>query len=426
MKLTPAQSKIAKDNHRFRIVNCGRRFGKTTLAVEEIKGKAVYTEARIAYFAPTYQQARDIAWQMLIKELKPVIVKANESRLELEVRNLKGTISLIQLRGWESVETARGQAFDMLVIDEIASMRNFWSNWEEVLRPTLTDTKGSVIFISTPRGFNHFYDLYNLENEDSDYKSFHFTSYDNPFLPVEELDKAKQELTENRFAQEYLADFRKTEGLAFPEFNREKHLFDEAGFEGERFIPIKVFGGHDFGTRNPCASIEIQKDREDNYWVFEKLYKTGMTELEQAEYVAGLKWNMCYPDPESLSGRLEMKNRGVNVREVVKNKTSIRTSVNIINELFKQHRLFISSDSKNLIWELETNSYPENKNEKNEDENPIDKDNHATRALGYALMMEVNDKSPTPHIYKPTNSGYLAQKRNFNNNKPSLGYSKYR
>ena len=61
------------------------------------------------------------------------------------------------------------------------------------------------MFISTPKGFNHFYDLYGFENKDSDYKSFHFTSYDNPHLPVEELDKAKEELTDNRFGQEYMA-----------------------------------------------------------------------------------------------------------------------------------------------------------------------------------------------------------------------------
>jgi hypothetical protein len=64
------------------------------------------------------------------------------------------------------------------------------------------------LFISSPKGFNHFYDLYNLEAKDKDYKSFHFTSYDNPFIPRDEIDKASKELTEDRFAQEYLADFR--------------------------------------------------------------------------------------------------------------------------------------------------------------------------------------------------------------------------
>jgi PBSX family phage terminase large subunit len=426
MKLTIPQAQIASDTHRFRVVNCGRRFGKTTLAVEEIKGKAVYTEARIAYIAPTYQQARDIAWQMLLKELQPIIVKQNESRLELEVRNLKKTISLIQLRGWESVETARGQKFDMLVIDEVASMRNFWSSWEEVLRPTLTDTRGSVIFISTPKGFNHFYDLYNLENEDRDYKSFHFTSYDNPYLPKEELDKSKEELTEDRFAQEYLADFRKTEGLVYKEFNRDKHLFDEPGFDGEVLQIVKTFGGHDFGTHNPCASITIKKDKDNNYWVTDEWYKTGKTDAEQADYVAALKWNECYADPESLSGIEEMKRRGVNVRDVIKNKDSIKNGINTVRELFKQGRLYISSGCKNLIWELETYSYPDKKDMHNEEENPIKENDHACDALRYALSMEMIDKKDSINIYHPQGIGLLTQKQNFSVNRPSSGFNKFR
>ena len=165
MLLTPSQKIIARDKHRFRVANCGRRFGKTILASEEIKGKAIASECRIAYIAPTYGQARDIIWQTLIKELKPVAEKINESRLEIEVHNLKGTTSLIQLRGWESIETLRGQKFHFIVIDEVAMMRNFWLYWQEVIIPTLTDTKGEVLFISTPKGFNHFYELYNLESE---------------------------------------------------------------------------------------------------------------------------------------------------------------------------------------------------------------------------------------------------------------------
>ena len=180
MLLTPSQTEIAQDTHRFRVVNCGRRFGKTTLAIEEMKGKAVAKPSRIAYIAPTYQQARDIAWEQLKSELKPIIIKINESRLELTTKTLQGGESLIVLRGWEAIETLRGQKFDFIVVDEIASMRNYWSNWQEVIRPTLTDTKGEALFISTPKGFNHFYELFKKEAEDSDYKSFHFTTYDNP------------------------------------------------------------------------------------------------------------------------------------------------------------------------------------------------------------------------------------------------------
>src|SRR3990167_4882580 len=166
MFLTHSQAIIASDSHRFRVLRCGRRFGKTSLAAEEIKGIALSKPTRIAYIANNYQQARDIMWEMLKKELKPATVDTNESRLEIKTKTINNDESLIVLRGWESVENLRGQAFDFLVLDEVAQMRNFWVNWQEVLRPTLTDRKGSVLFASTPKGFNHFYELCNLELTD--------------------------------------------------------------------------------------------------------------------------------------------------------------------------------------------------------------------------------------------------------------------
>ena len=347
MLLTPSQTEIAKDTHRFRVVNCGRRFGKTTLSIEEMKGKAVAKPSRIAYIAPTYQQARDIAWEQLKSELKPIIIKINESRLELTTKTLQGGESLIVLRGWEAIETLRGQKFDFIVVDEIASMRNYWSNWQEVIRPTLTDTKGEALFISTPKGFNHFYELFKKEAEDSDYKSFHFTTYDNPHIPPEEIDKARSEVTEDRFAQEYLADFRKTEGLVYKEFDRERHLVDIEELLGKTFVDY--FAGIDFGFTNPTAVIHIKKDRDENFYITDEFYEPQHSEEEIAEYVAQCHFQRVYPDPESPSAIKALRTKKINVRTVVKNKDSIKNGINIIRELFKANRLFISKRCENLI-----------------------------------------------------------------------------
>jgi len=407
MNLHQAQSQIARDTHRFRVVNCGRRFGKTTLAVLEIVAKAVYGKDRkICYIAPTYQQARDIAWKELKKNCDPIKKDINESRLEITIQTIDGGTSTIFLRGWESIETLRGQSFDFIVIDEIAMMRNFWLNWQEVIRPTLTDRKGDVLFISTPKGFNHFYDLFNLEAEDEDYKSFHFSSYDNPFLPKEEIDKAKKELTEDRFAQEYMADFRKTEGLVYKEFSRDKHLFEEAGFDGEDFVPVKTIVGVDFGFHNPCAVLTIKKDKDGVFWVMDEWYERERTDAQIADYVAGLRANEVYPDPESASGIEELRRRSINVRDVIKNKDSIRNGINAVREMFKSNRLFISQSCKNLIWELETYSYPDKKPDRNEEENPIKENDHALDALRYSLMMEPISKKSSVSIHKPVKTGF--------------------
>lgn len=377
MILTPAQKIIARDTHRFRVANCGRRFGKTMLSAEEIKGKAISSECRIAYIAPTYGQARDIIWQVLIKELKEIAVKINESRLEIEVNNLKGTTSLIQLRGWESIETLRGQKFHFIVIDEIAMMRNFWIQWQEVIIPTLTDTKGEVLFISTPKGFNHFYELYNLELENKDWKSFHFTTYDNPHIEDEEVDKLKAQMTEDRFAQEYLAEFKRTEGLVYKEFIRELDITDKT----PENIKTTILG-LDFGYTNPAAMLKIDIDRDNTFWITEEWYKTGQTNEQIGEKALSYKPQSVYPD-QAEPDRIEaLKKMGLNCREVSKD---VPAGIDRVRELFKQRKIKIHNSCRNLIWELETYSYPDKKPGQNEKEVPIKENDHALDALRYAL-----------------------------------------
>ena len=365
-----------------------------------MKARASIDNSRIAYVAPTYQQARDIAWNQLKNDCVQAAETINEARLEIKLVNG----SMIVLRGWESIETLRGQQFDLIVLDEVAMMRNFEREWMEIIRPTLTDTRGEGIFISTPKGFNHFYDLFNKSDTDNDYASFHYSSYDNPYLPVDELEKAKEELTEDRFAQEYLADFRKTEGLVYKEFNRDEHLFDEEEIEDINFV--KVIGGVDFGYTNPAAIYTIKKDKDANYWVTHEWYKTKQTDAQIADYVSALKWNECYPDPENAGGIEELRRRGVNVRDVIKGKGSVQNGISVVRELFKANRLKINRTCINLIWEFETYSYPDKKSDHNPDENPIKENDHGLDAIRYPLSMENQPKMTNVHLFRPEHSGY--------------------
>lgn len=377
MILHTAQSQIAKDKHRFRVTCCGRRFGKTSLAVQEMLAKAfAQNERKVVYIAPTFQQARDIAWQELKKSSTPILESINESRLELKIKTQYGGISSLWLRGWEAVETLRGQHFDFMVIDEIASMRNWWENWHEVVRPTLTDTCGEVLFISTPKGFNHFYDLFNLENTDSDYKSFHFTSYDNPHVPHDELDKARLELTEDRFAQEYLADFRKTEGLVYKEFNRQQHIFTD-----ENTIPRRVerLCGVDWGYTNPAAAVVIDRDYDNHFWVIQEYYQRQKTTQEIIEYIRSFNANAYYPDPAEPDRLEDCRRAGLNVRDVSKD---VVAGIDAVRNLFKAGRIHIHSSCVNLIQELETYSYKPKLPQQNEPETPWKENDHACLMAG--------------------------------------------
>jgi phage terminase large subunit len=415
VNLSPAQEAIASDRHRFRVLNCGRRFGKTTLAVEEMKACAVYRTARIAYIAPTFQQARDIAWEALKRDLSESGAIVNESRLEIRLKNLAGGESIIMLRGWESVETLRGQAFDLIVIDEVASMRNFREAWQEVVRPTLTDRKGEVLFISTPKGYNHFYELYCLDPEqppaspeqkqDPDFKSFHFTSYDNPHVPPEELDAARVQMTDDRFAQEYLADFRKTEGLVYKEFDRNRHIFVE--LPEVQFV--ETIAGIDFGYNHPAVVQSIKVDYDGSYWLTEEWVRRGKTDVEIAEYVASKSFNKVYPDPENAAGVAELERHGVTIREVNKGKGSVAGGIQTVRELLKANRLHIHHSCVRTIEGFETYSYPPKKpGAEYDDENPLKEDDDEMDALRYPLMMHTarrDGTAPVVRIAEPRRYG---------------------
>lgn len=365
-----------------------------------MKACAVYRTARIAYIAPTFQQARDIAWQQLKRDFSKAGAIINESRLEIRIKNLAGAESIIMLRGWESIDNLRGQAFDLIVIDEVASMRNFWEAWQEVVRPTLTDRKGEVLFISTPKGYNHFYDLFQLEQTDEDFKSFHFTSYDNPSIPAEEIDSARAQMTEDRFSQEYLADFRKTEGLVYKEFDRFRHIFDE--LPEVRFV--ETISGVDFGHNHPAVIQSLKVDYDGNYWLTGEWVKRHKTDAEIAEQVASQGFAKCYPDPENAAGVEELRRHGVNVREVNKGPGSVVGGVSMVRELLKANRLHIHRSCIHTIDGFETYSYPPRKpGATYDDEKPLKEDDDEMDALRYALMMHTVSLGGQPPVVRHGN-----------------------
>jgi len=174
----------------------------------------------------------------------------------------------------ENPDALRGVKLRGLVIDEIASIRNWDWLWSEVLRPTLTDYVAPALFISTPKGFNHFYSLFELgQRSEGDYKSFRYVSYDNPYVPSSEIDKAKEELLEDTFQQEYMADFRKYTGLIYKDFDRDVHVVEP--------FPIHdawaIYRGMDFGSTNPTACVWVAVDGDDNWFIFDEHYETGKT-----------------------------------------------------------------------------------------------------------------------------------------------------
>ena len=340
-----------------------------------------------------------------------IIGDPNESRLELNIRTMSGGQSLIILYGWEAVQERGkgvGVSNNFLVLDEVSKYVNFDYGWEEILRPTLMDTKGGALFISTTNGFNHFYELCNREinpkyNQYGEWKSFHFTSYDNPHLSSQEIEMMKDTMTEDRAAQEIYAEFRKKEGLVYKEFSRAQHVINND--ERPEVIQEKL-GGVDAGYTHPTAVLTIIKDYEGIYWVMDEWVETGKNEAEIVEYTAAQRFSKVYPDPENASLVASLSKR-CNVRSVNKGKGSIVSGIQVVRELLKQNRLKIHPSCLKLIQAFEMYSYKESKGSATPDELPAHDFSDPLDALRYVLMMDANSTaSQGPKIHLSQNKHY--------------------
>ena len=212
----PKQAQIIRSNARFKIIRAGRRSGKSTLEIEEMVYTAVTGKNRnIFYIAPTQKQSRSIIWEALKSRLNK-IGEPNESRLEYRVPTTDGGYSIIFVSGWENRENFRGMKADLIVFDEVDTMKDFFIGWQEIFRPALTDTQGMANFIGTPKKENpNLRRLEKLAESDKDFHAFHFVTEDNPYLEKEEIAKAKQELDFDTFRQEYLAEYVEQQGALF-------------------------------------------------------------------------------------------------------------------------------------------------------------------------------------------------------------------
>lgn len=206
IELHPKQYDVFEDDSRFIVLVAGRRFGKTTLAVQKLLVNALDHPSSLNwYIAPTYTQAKMIAWRMLLQAVPvALIAKKNETELALTLQNG----SRIELKGCDNPDSLRGVGVKYVVVDEFAIIPDAMDLWGAVLRPLLTDTKGRALFIGTPKGLNTFHDLYQKGiRGDDEFKSFLFTSYENPYIDPQEIEKAKSDTLPSIFAQEYLCSF---------------------------------------------------------------------------------------------------------------------------------------------------------------------------------------------------------------------------
>lgn len=267
VQLLPWQQEVYSDPTRFKVVAAGRRTGKSRLAAWLLIINALQTDkGQVFYVAPTQGQARDIMWQTLMELGNPVITGAHINNLQIKLVN-GATISL---KGADRPETMRGVSLKFLVMDEYADMKP--DVWEQILRPALADQKGSAMFIGTPMGRNHFYELYKLAElgDDETYKGWHFTSYDNPILDPDEIDTAKKSMSSYAFRQEFMASF---EARGSEMFKEDWVHFGEEPEDAQYYIAIDLAGFEEVNkkrtknTKLDETAIAVVKVGTDGWYV---------------------------------------------------------------------------------------------------------------------------------------------------------------
>jgi len=271
VELLPWQTKVFEDPTRFKVVAAGRRTGKSRLAAWMLIINALQSDrGHVFYVAPTQGQARDIMWQTLLELGHDVITGSHINNLQLKLVNG----ATITLKGADRPETMRGVSLKFLVMDEYADMKP--DVWEQVLRPALADQKGHAMFIGTPMGRNHFYELYKYAEmgDDETYSGWHFTSYDNPLLDPDEINVAKKSMSSYAFRQEFMASF---EAVGSEMFKEDWVHYGEAPEAGDYYIAIDLAGFEEVGKKRTKSSkldetaISVVKVGDNGNWFVENV-----------------------------------------------------------------------------------------------------------------------------------------------------------
>lgn len=419
------QKEVAAMNARYKVLNWGRRSGKSTFAFIYTYLKALKHQGRYWIVTRNAKQAKKIYWNDVAKTYLPAEstkynkpgFKFNDTELtvtfpyiHLETEN--GVIhhdenlppSRIEFVSAEDHESLVGVGLDGLVIDEYSKIRDGKMLWDKYLRPTLSDKQGWAIFISTPDGIqNHFFDLVQKAQTDKTilndgrklYFYSHATALDNPHFPKEEWEETKKQYKEEgRFAifeEEYEAKFSSPEELVYQEFDVEKHVVQpqDVPEDGTDILGI------DFGYNDPFAAIFVRIDEDDNWYIYDEIYKSGLI-IQKAESMlhtkmANRRFARIIGDSAAKFDIESMKKMNFRIVGSKKGADSIIAGIREIKAKLNvregsgKPKLFVAANCKNTIREFQ--SYRNTRNAYDEvTDKPEDRNNHAMDAIRYLAL----------------------------------------
>jgi len=364
IKLHQNQGTVFLSTSRFKVLAAGRRWGKTVLACIILFTEAIKTKNGIYWLiAPTYGQAKELAWTILVKMIPAELLakQPNETGLIFKFKNG----AEIHLKGADNPETLRGRGLHGLVIDEVATIRNHKSVWEEILRPSLTDYQGFCVFIGTPKGKNYFYEIWlKGQKKEDGYESWSFKSEDNPHILRSEIKAAKEQMNDRYFRQEYEASFEDFIGTIWPEFSEKEHCIEPFNAPED----WESLGCIDPAQTGTTGALNARFDKDGNIYIISEYYQQDVRVSEVCEALKG-KSKHWLVDPAAKAFKTAVKqgnlysiwdefvDYGFNPMPY---ENDVDAGINRVAEFLKKNRIkIVGKNCPNLLSELVTYHWAE-------------------------------------------------------------------
>lgn len=419
----PGQRKFHASQARFKVMDCGRRWGKSTSGPHDKVPKLMLREPKLGWIvAPTYDLGEKefrVFWKILVETLK-VPIDRGKTFYSLRTKDFRITTawgSSVEVRSAEHPDSLVGEGLDFVIMAEAAKLK--LSHWEKYIRPTLSDKRGDAVFVSTPEGYNWFYDLYQRGQDPNhpEWWSYKSPTWENDIVfpggrNDPEIIEVRNTLATEVFDQEYGAEFTSFAGRIYSEFDEGYHVIDDYAFNPE--WPNYV--AFDFGFRNPFVCLNIQVDPMDNIYVWDEYYERNLPTPEHARRLKSMiHWRVdggfydpAGPDEAASLVQIWQNSQEYN-NEYLKRvnlspaNNEWKAGVERVKEFLKlrevevsdgvkqiKPKLFVARDCKQTIREFNTYRVKEASEKVSESRDPKDeprkKDDHAMDALRYFIV----------------------------------------
>jgi hypothetical protein len=256
--------RIRSELRRFNVLNCGRRWGKTTFGMEYLAADLV-AGFPVGWFTPSYKLMLEV-WSEVLFRYRWLVLRKSIAERRIELRG-GGVVEFWPVEG---ADVARSRAYKRVVVDEAAMIPKLKEAWERGIRPALSDFGGEALFASTPKGMNYFHQLHarGADPGEPEWAAWSEPTRNNPFIAADEIEAARRQLPARVFAQEYLAEFLPNEGAVFRRVAEAHGAPVEAAPDqhgGHRLVAGLDWGKqHDFTAISVgCATckVEVARDR---------------------------------------------------------------------------------------------------------------------------------------------------------------------